>query len=77
MCDAPLGFVQTDIPNTVHSFDRMIHLQNNISDDTENADEYIDIQYKTQTKRVKPNLISLKKLQAISLSTLSGKKFLK
>lgn len=58
MCDAPLGFVQTDIPNTVHSFDRMIHLQNNISDDAENADEYIDIQYKTQTKRVKMSEVS-------------------
>lgn len=27
MCDAPLGFVQTDEPNTVHSYDNLIFSQ--------------------------------------------------
>ncbi len=50
-CDKPFGFVQTDEPNTVHSYDRLIIPQN--SSDTSCSDgEDIEIQYGTGVKKV-------------------------
>lgn len=50
-CDAPLGFVQTEKPNTVHSFDSMILPENDKSDAEQCGDE-IEIQYGTGVKKV-------------------------
>lgn len=53
MCDAPLGFVQTDLPNTVHNFDSMIFPEKKTEAQKKTSEDFIDIQYKTQTRRVK------------------------
>ncbi|MBO5320533.1 MAG: beta-glucuronidase [Ruminococcus sp.] len=50
-CDAPLGFVQTEKPNTVHSFDSMIFPKES-SFDTEKGSDEIEIQYGTGVKKV-------------------------
>ena len=50
MCDAPLGFVQTDIPNTVHSYDDLISPEA-ASVTTDEAGD-IEIQYGTGVKKV-------------------------
>lgn len=52
MCDAPLGFVQTDEPNTVHSYDKIIFPDSEISTGSSGSTE-IEIQYGTGIKKVK------------------------
>lgn len=52
MCDAPLGFVQTDEPNTVHSYDKIIFPESEISTGRSGSTE-IKIQYGTGTKKIK------------------------
>lgn len=54
MCDAPLGFVQTDEPNTVHSYDKLIIPETELESSAEGAQE-IEIQYGTGVKKVKVN----------------------
>ncbi|MCM1530214.1 MAG: hypothetical protein NC093_09500 [Alistipes sp.] len=51
-CDAPLGFVQTEKPNTAHSFDSMIFPEDSGSDQGQSGDE-IEIQYGTGVKKVR------------------------
>lgn len=51
-CDAPLGFVQTERPNTSHSFDMHIFPETD-ADSADGGEEYIEIQYGTGVKRVK------------------------
>lgn len=52
MCDAPLGFIQTDEPNTVHSYDKLIFPE--ISEDSgESGAQEIEIQYGTGVKKVR------------------------
>ncbi len=50
-CDAPLGFVQTEKPNTVHSFDSIIFPEYSSSSEEQGGGE-IEIQYGTGVKRV-------------------------
>lgn len=52
MCDAPLGFVQTEEPNTVYSYDKMIFPDSKIDKSNDNCNE-IEIQYGTGVKKVK------------------------
>lgn len=52
MCDAPLGFVQTDEPNTTHSYDKLILPETELESSAEGAQE-IEIQYGTGVKKVK------------------------
>ena len=52
MCDAPLGFIQTDEPNTAHSYDGLIFPEADESSEDGGAVE-IEIQYGTGVKRVK------------------------
>lgn len=52
MCDAPLGFVQTDGPNTSHSYDELIFPQSNECLSDCGAKE-IEIQYGTGVKKVR------------------------
>lgn len=52
MCDAPLGFVQTDKPNTLHSYDGVIHPERLESEERESGDT-VQIQYGTTMKTVK------------------------
>ena len=49
-CDAPLGFIQTDMPNTVHNFD--VFFQKYDVDSTDTGPREIEIQYGTGTKKV-------------------------
>lgn len=51
MCDAPLGHIQTDKPNTSHSYDALICPP--ISMDGSTSDGEIEIQYGTGVKKVK------------------------
>lgn len=51
MCDAPLGHVQTDRPNTMHSYDEVIYPKDN-TDASEGAADEIEIQYGTGVKKV-------------------------
>ncbi len=51
-CDVPYGFIQTDEPNTTHSYDRLIFPESDSEHDDSSAD-YIEIQYGTGVKRVK------------------------
>lgn len=51
MCDAPLGFVQTDQPNTSHSYDSLIFPE--VSENSESECTEIEIQYGTGVKKVK------------------------
>ena len=51
MCDAPLGHIQTDLPNSAHNYDDIIAPMQ--VDAAEVGDGYIEIQYGTGTKRVK------------------------
>lgn len=52
MCDAPLGFVQTDEPNTVHDYDTLIFPQ--ADEDSSSGDTVeIEIQYGTGVKKVR------------------------
>lgn len=54
MCDAPQGFVQTEKPNTVHSYDDVfVPYLAGASSEGADADEEIEIQYGTGTKKVK------------------------
>ncbi len=53
-CDAPLGFVQTDKPNTVHSYDKLIFPEADEGDSESGATE-IEIQYGTGVKKVRVN----------------------
>lgn len=55
-CDAPLGFVQTDEPNTVHSYDELIFPESVQSGD--GAAQEIEIQYGTGVKKVKIDLVT-------------------
>lgn len=52
MCDAPQGFVQTDQPNTVHSYDSLIFPDSEGDGGDEGAEE-IEIQYGTGVKKVR------------------------
>lgn len=52
MCDAPLGFVQTDEPNTVHDYDRSIFPQAD-EDSGDGGTVEIEIQYGTGVKKVR------------------------
>ena len=52
MCVAPLGFIQTDEPNTAHSYDGLIFPEADESSEDGGAVE-IEIQYGTGVKRVK------------------------
>ena len=63
MCDAPLGFVQTEAPNNVHSYDDTINevdrQKNNINDsenasenDSNSSDDEVLIQIGTGFKKV-------------------------
>lgn len=52
MCDAPLGFVQTDEPNTAHSYDGLIFPEAEESSSDGGAKE-IEIQYGTGVKKVR------------------------
>ncbi len=51
-CDAPLGFVQTDEPNTVHSYDSLIFPEST-DDEGGSGSKEIEIQYGTGVKKVK------------------------
>lgn len=51
-CDAPLGFVQTEKPNTAHSFDKEI-FPDSPSSDGDMVDDEIEIQYGTGVKKVR------------------------
>lgn len=51
MCDAPLGFVQTDKPNTVHNYDVFFNSGSAAGEADENGE--IEIQYGTGVKKVK------------------------
>ncbi len=51
MCDAPLGHIQTDLPNSVHNYDDIIAPMQ--VEEAEVGDGYIEIQYGTGTKKVK------------------------
>ena len=51
MCDAPLGHIQTDIPNASHCYDNIICPA--ASDAVEAEETEIEIQYGTGVKRVK------------------------
>ncbi len=54
MCDAPLGFVQTEKPNTSHSYDdEFLPYLVSGADTSVAAGEEIEIQYGTGTKKVK------------------------
>jgi len=53
-CDKPFGFVQTELPNTVHSYDRLIFPENSENSESQNLTE-IEIQYGTGVKKVKVN----------------------
>lgn len=54
MCDAPLGFVQTEKPNTSHSYDdEFLPYLANAAAESVAAGEEIEIQYGTGTKKVK------------------------
>ena len=50
-CDAPLGFVQTDIPNTNHDYD--IFFTEGQTSDKNTVESEIEIQYGTGVKKVK------------------------
>lgn len=50
MCDAPQGFVQTEEPNTVHSYDSFFDSEEK---ETEGGAAEIEIQYGTGVKKVK------------------------
>lgn len=56
-CDAPLGFVQTDKPNTVHSYDKHIFPEAD-EDNSGSGVTEIEIQYGTGVKKVKVNSAS-------------------
>ncbi len=51
MCDAPLGHIQTDKPNTSHNYDMFICPP--VSEDGSAAEGEIEIQYGTGVKKVK------------------------
>ena len=51
-CDAPFGFVQTNEPNTVHSYDKVI-FPDSTSEHDDSSVGYIEIQYGTSVKRVR------------------------
>lgn len=53
-CDAPLGFIQTERPNTTHSYDRVIFPDADI-DNASNGVSEIEIQYGTGVKKVRVN----------------------
>ena len=52
MCDAPLGFVQTQVPGTGYSFDQHFLPTQNEGSSEAGLIEEIEIQYETGTKRV-------------------------
>jgi len=52
MCDAPLGFVQTDEPDTVHSYDSLIFPEST-DNEGESGSKEIEIQYGTGVKKVR------------------------
>lgn len=56
MCDAPLGFVQTDEPNTNHNYDTFF--TNVTSSNQSDSETEIEIQYGTGVKKVKANNIA-------------------
>lgn len=51
MCDAPLGHIQTDKPNTSHNYDMLICPP--VLDENSSAEGEIEIQYGTGVKKVK------------------------
>ena len=52
MCDAPLGYVQTDEPGSMKNYDEAIEPAV-VSEGTDGGDGYVDIQYGTGVRRVK------------------------
>lgn len=50
-CDAPLGFVQTDVPNSNHNYDKFS--ESSSKSDSTNEEKEIEIQYGTGVKKVK------------------------
>lgn len=48
MCDAPQGFVQTDVPNTTHNYDKFFDQETS----AEQQGGTVEIQYGTGTKKV-------------------------
>ena len=52
MCDAPLGYVQTDEPGSMKNYDDAIEPAI-VSEGTDGGDGYVDIQYGTGVRRVK------------------------
>ena len=52
-CDAPQGHIQTNAPNSVHNFDKMIDPEIMSDDGDSNGGGEIMIQYGTEMKRVK------------------------
>lgn len=53
MCDAPLGFVQTEKPNTTHDYDIFFEAHNSFSSHEVDENGEIEIQYGTGVKKVK------------------------
>lgn len=51
MCDAPLGFVQTEEPNTNHNYD--VFFEDSTEENITKGTEEIEIQYGTGVKKVK------------------------
>lgn len=52
MCDAPLGFIQTDIPNSDHNYDKFFTSTSEENSKSDTEDE-IEIQFGTGVKKVK------------------------
>ncbi|MBQ8959622.1 MAG: beta-glucuronidase [Ruminococcus sp.] len=51
-CDKPFGFVQTEQPNTAHSYDKVIFPEE-MSGSSDGGEEFIQIQFGTGVKRVR------------------------
>ena len=57
MCDAPLGFVQTDEPNTNHNYDIFFNSVAEGENTNSEGEQEIEIQYGTGVKKVKTKSI--------------------
>jgi len=55
MCDAPLGHVQTDMPNTMKDYNRVIKPEISVIERGEEGEEVFEIQYGTGVKKVTSN----------------------
>jgi len=59
MCDAPLGFIQTDEPNTNHDYDLCFATPTeSVTQSSSNENAEIEIQYGTGVKKVKASSIN-------------------